>query len=315
MALPILLLEAPAFSPTALPRHIGLDRCGGSPPFFHGERKSWVPMFVYDAAEQARRPLSAGLHDLVRGLKQVELWWMMGWLDVRQRYSRSVMGPFWITMSLAAFVIGVGVTYSAIFRIPLGEYLPYLTFGMVFWMTLAALLTEGCTVFTANEGVIKQMSASISVQVYRMVWRQVIIFLHNFVIVIVVFILFGVPVTIYTPLFLIGLLALFFNGFCFAVTLGILTARFRDVPPLVGNVTQMLFFITPVLWKADTLRERSFIADYNPLFQMLELFRAPLLGALPSSWAWTSIALFSLVNLAVAVALYGRYRWRVPYWL
>ena len=37
--------------------------------------------------------------DLRTGFSQRELWLHLGWQDIKQRYRRSVIGPFWITIA------------------------------------------------------------------------------------------------------------------------------------------------------------------------------------------------------------------------
>ncbi|MDB5589608.1 ABC transporter permease [Enterovirga sp.] len=273
------------------------------------------PVLDLSASEQARAPLAAAVRDVVGGAREVQLWGTMGWLDIRQRYSRSVMGPFWVTLTLAAFVAGLGVTYGALFRIPLAEYLPYLTVGMVVWTLISTLLIDGCNVFIAATVAIKQMPAPLTVHVYRLIWRGLIIFGHNAIIIAAVLLLQPANALMGLLPSLLGLLVVCLNGIGFALTLGTLAARFRDIPPLMTNVVQMMFFITPVLWTADTLGDRKWIALANPFFHLIEIVRAPLIGAPFPALSWSFALGLTAVNLLVALLLYARFRWRVPYWL
>ena len=125
---------------------------------------------------------------------QWPLWFTIAWMDVRQRYRRSVIGPFWITLSVGIFVTGLGVVYGALFRQDLKTYLPYLAVGVVVWTLVSSLITEGCNTFISAEGAIKQLPVPISVHVFRMVWRNVIVFAHNVMIVIVLVLIFNIPV-------------------------------------------------------------------------------------------------------------------------
>ena len=45
-----------------------------------------------------------------------------------------------------------------------------------------------------------------------------------------------------------GLFLVAANCAWITVVLGIVGARYRDIPPLVGNVMQVMMFITPVFW-------------------------------------------------------------------
>ena len=67
------------------------------------------------------------------------------------------------------------------------------TLGLIIWNMINAAILEGADVFIANEGLIKQLPTPLSVHVYRLVWRQMILFLHNIVIYVVVAIIFPKP--------------------------------------------------------------------------------------------------------------------------
>ncbi len=273
------------------------------------------PILVLSADEQRRRPYRHALRDVAGALPLVELWGAMGWFDITQRYSRSVIGPFWLTLSLAGFVAGLGVTYGALFKIPLADFLPYLTVGMVVWTFVSTLIVDGCSVFVTAQVAIKQMPAPLSIHVYRIVWRTLIILGHNAIIVLLV--MLPQPWRLLTGALpaLLGMGIVTLNGIGFALLLGTLGARFRDLPPLMTNATSLLFFVTPVLWQVDHLGERTWIATVNPVYHLIEIVRAPLVGGHVAPLTWLVVAGFTLANLTAAFLLFGRFRWRIPYWL
>jgi ABC-type polysaccharide/polyol phosphate export permease len=61
------------------------------------------------------------------------LWSMLAWNDIHQRYRRSVLGPFWITISMGIFVVMLGVIYGKLFRQELAIFLPYLAMKLIAW--------------------------------------------------------------------------------------------------------------------------------------------------------------------------------------
>lgn len=273
------------------------------------------PVLVLSADELRRAPIRYAVRDLVGGLKLVQLWGAMAWFDITQRYSRSVIGPFWLSLSLAIFVAGLGTTYGALFRIPLTDFLPYLTLGMLIWTFISTVLTEGTNVFVAAEVAVKQMPTPLSVHVYRVVWRALIMFAHNALVALLV--LLVKPWALLTGLLpaLLGMAILTVQGVGVAVILGTLGARFRDLPPLMQNFTSLLFFVTPILWKADDLGDRKWIALANPIYHLIEIVRAPLLGNAVSATSWAVALGSTLVTGLLAILLYARLRWRIPYWL
>lgn len=257
------------------------------------------------------------LLDLSQGLQKWPLWFTIGWIDIRQRYRRSFVGPFWITLSIVIFIAGLGVVNSALFHMPIEEYLPFLATGLIVWTLISSLLIEGCSAFISAEGAIKQIPMPVSVHIYRVVWRNLIIFAHNFIIYILITILpFNVHPNIGSIIALLGLATIALNGVAFCIILGLLSARFRDIPPIITNIVQLIFLTSPILWRADTLPPgRQWLADFNPFFHLVASVREPLLGRMLSGGAWLFICAFTAVNLALACLMYRRFRARIAYWL
>jgi hypothetical protein len=121
-------------------------------------------------------------HDLYEGLRAWPMWSTLGWQDIRQRYRRSVLGPIWITLSMAILVGTLGVIYGRVFHTELKEYLPFLCLGFIIWGFISSCANECCTAFTASAGIIKQSKGAFSIHVLRVVWRNFIVFAHTFVI-------------------------------------------------------------------------------------------------------------------------------------
>lgn len=256
------------------------------------------------------------LLDLRAGLLNWPLWFTIGWLDIKQRYRRSLIGPFWITLSVAMFIAGLGVVNSALFHTPVMEYLPFLATGMIVWTLISSLITEGCATFIAAEGAIKQVPVPISVHIYRVVWRNILIFLHNITIYVIMIFPFQIDVNLGTLVALAGMTLIALNGVGFGIILGLLSARFRDIPPTITNLVQLLFLTTPIFWRADIIRpERAWLVEMNPFFYLVESVREPLLGHARLGGGWLLTCAFTIINLAMACVMYIRFRARIAYWL
>ena len=146
-------------------------------------------MTFTDAASDSKT-MARAVRDLSDGFGKRELWLHLGWQDIKQRYRRSVLGPFWITIATGTTAVAMGLLYSKLFKLPLEEHLPYVTLGLIIWNLINASILEGSEVFIANEGLIKQLPTPLSVHVYRLVWRQLILFGHNIVIFVIIAVVF-----------------------------------------------------------------------------------------------------------------------------
>lgn len=95
--------------------------------------------------------IKAATSDLREGLALWPLWLRLGWNDILQRYRRSMLGPFWLTASMAIMVIALGVLYAELFNTPVRDFLPYLCVGLLVWNLMSSFLTEGGSLFTGAD--------------------------------------------------------------------------------------------------------------------------------------------------------------------
>ena len=268
------------------------------------------------------RTFRRAFDDLRTGFGQRELWLHLGWQDIKQRYRRSYIGPFWITIATGVTALAMGLLYSQLFGMEIRTFLPHVTVGLIVWTMISGFLLEGSEVFMANEGLIKQLPAPLSVHVYRMVWRQMLLLGHNMIIYVILLAVFR-PALHWTAIAVfpaLGLLAL--NGVWVAFVIGIIATRFRDVAPIITSMVQLLFFMTPIVWTADllsgpdgTLTTRARLVEINPLFHYLDIVRAPLLGDDQQAYHWYIVLAITVVGWGLALYLMRSYRARVAYWV
>ncbi|WP_091929159.1 ABC transporter permease [Blastococcus sp. DSM 46786] len=275
------------------------------------------------ATTPVESPWRRALADLADGWRQRELWGHLGWQDIRQRYRRSLLGPIWITISMAVTAVALGILYAGLFGNPLAEQLPYILVGFIVWGFIAGCINEGSEVFIANEGLIKHLPSPISVHVYRLVWRQILFFAHNLIVYAVMLIVFPQPLTWMSLAAIPGFLLLMLNGLWIALLAGIVSTRFRDLTPITQSIVQLMFFMTPIVWIYEdflnspnpAIAERARWAELNPFLHFLEIVRAPMLGADQNLRHWVVVLAITVVGWVLALTVMRRYRARVAYWV
>jgi ABC-2 type transport system permease protein len=255
--------------------------------------------------------------DLGQGWRQRALWGYLGWQDIKQRYRRSVLGPLWISISMGVIATAMGILYGALFGEPVPTFLPYVATGLLIWNFINGCILEGSEVFIANEGLIRFLPAPLSLHVYRLLWRQTLFFLHNLVIWLLLVIIFPQPLGPSVLLAIPAFLLLILNGGWLALLSGIIATRFRDIPPIIASLTQLLFFMTPIVWSYERLRSNplSRYVELNPVMHFVEIVRQPLLGQ-PIVWRhWAVVGVITVVGCTVALLCLRNYRSRVAYWV
>jgi lipopolysaccharide transport system permease protein len=264
---------------------------------------------------RSNQTIALALADILAGLRGYELWTTIGWHDIRQRYRRSVVGPFWITISMAAMIVGLSYLYSGLFDQKFFEYITYVALGIITFTLISTLINESADVFISSQRIILQTKVAFSVYVYRMIWRNLLFFGHNFIIYCLL-VLFGfVSINATALLAVFGLAFIAFNGVWIALVLGPLSARFRDVPPIMTSLTQLAFFLTPVFWRPEQMRGRQVLVLLNPFYYMVEMVRKPLMGEVPSLEMWLMSIGMCIVGTIIGVVFFARYRRRIAYWV
>ncbi len=259
--------------------------------------------------------LALALMDVREGFKLVHVWRMLAWQEIKQRYRRSKLGPFWLTISTALLIAGMGPLYGRLLRQDVGAYMATLAVSYVTWMFLSNLINESGATFISVESYIKQIKLPLTLHVLRMVWRNVIVLAHHAPIVLLVFVFYPPHTLSYVALVPLSVLLIALNGTWLGILLGMLCARFRDIPQIIASLVQVMFFVTPVLWQKEMLGRNRWVADINPLFHFLEVVRGPILGRLPSLQDWVAVLCVTAVGWAATLALFSRFRGRVAYWL
>jgi ABC-type polysaccharide/polyol phosphate export permease len=253
--------------------------------------------------------------EVVAGFYAWPVWCIMGWQDIRQRYRRSVLGPFWITLSMGIFTFVLGIIYSRLFHVELHDYLPYLTVGFIVWGFISATANESCIAFSDVARIIKQIKLPFSVYVLRVVCRNFIIFLHTIVIFIPLAIVFKIAPSLTMLLAIPGLFLVCVNLAWLTMVIAILSTRYRDIQPIVGTVIQLGMFVTPIMWTVNSLGDDKIVAELNPVYHLIEVARAPLLGVVPALESWLIAAGLAIVGSFVATALLVRAARRIVFWL
>ena len=216
---------------------------------------------------------------------------------------------------MAAVIAAIGSLYAGLFGYELGNYLPYLALGLIIWNIVSSLMTSGCQTFIAGSGSIKQIKAPLSIYLYQLLWRELLTFGHDFVLVPIVLTIFNQWPGWVGLLAIPGFILMFLTCGGLAMSFGIVSARYRDFPPIVAMITRFAFFFTPIIWNADKMPSRAAVVIYNPFYYLLEVVRAPLLGKEPALFVWIVTVLLMIASWIVAITLYTRYRHRLAFWV
>jgi len=256
----------------------------------------------------------AAFEDLWSGIKNWRVWLLLGWLDLRLRYRRSYLGPFWITISMAVMIYSMGFIYGKIFHVNLAEYFLYISGGMLAWFLLSTTLVEVMVSLSDSHSFILQVKIPFSVYILRIITRNFIVLGHNVLAVLPLLIYFKcMPnlLMVFFALFVIAV-SMFSIGMIFAM----IGARFRDVQPVIASILQVGFLLTPIMWNADLIPGRAILAVYlNPFYYYVDLLRSAILNTPAPMIAIKGSVTIAVFGTLLMFLVFSKYRHRIPFWV
>jgi ABC-type polysaccharide/polyol phosphate export permease len=276
---------------------------------------SWTGYAPLDAGVGAQ--FQAAMSDLREGLRRWRSWSYLSVENVKNRYRRTVLGPWWLTLQMGIFVTGITIVFGHLLHTGLREFLPYVAVGYIVFALLVGLTSAAAGVFVVGSSTLKSTRQPLSNLVLRDVGVEFIHFGHNLVLYLVFVVAGLVPLTLKMLIALpvAGVIAV--NGLFVGLWLGIGVARFRDVQPFINSILGVIIFFTPVFYQPNKLSSgiQIVVLSWNPFTYLIQAFRAPLIGAplLPSYYIGTAV--FTVINVVLGLAVFTRARSRLPYWV
>lgn len=259
--------------------------------------------------------LKLGLQDLLHALHQFQVGRNLGVLEVKQRYQRSVLGPWWVSISMLVFIIVLGTVFSRLFSVNFAEYIPYFSAGYLLWLYISTCINESTELFKQNSGFIKQIKLPYTTYILKFFTKNVVIFLHNFIVYLLILLYFQIPLQWTTLLALPAFFLVTLNLYWICLAVSLLSTRFRDMVPIINSCVQVLFFITPISWDRHLLGPHSKIVQFNPVAHFIDIVRDPLLGKAPSFNSWLIVSILATLGLAASFFFFSRVRSRIPFWV
>ena len=278
-------------------------------------QSDWTGYAALDAGGGER--FAAAIRDLAEGLRRWRAWSYLAMETVKNQYRRTVLGPWWLTLQTAAYVVGLAVIFSQILNEDVKNFLPYVAVGIIGFNLLSGMTRAGAFVFVNAVHTMKSTRQPLSSIVLKDLAVEFIQFAHNMLIFLVFLAVGLVPLS---PRILIALPMIFLiavNGLFVAFWLGPAVARFRDIGPLVMSVLQVLVFFTPVFYRLQDLRSgsRHLLLGWNPFTYLLSVLRAPMIGVhVPVTYSIGAAAV-TLANVVLGFVVFARVRSRLPYWV
>lgn len=231
-------------------------------------------------------------------------WFHLACSDLRSRWRRSCLGFLWVVIQPLGLTILISFVFGKIFNSPIKEYAPYIFSGVILWEFIVSCTVGGSLSFVQADAYIKQFRHPLAIYTLRNAIGNLIIFLVASL-GLFLWVILAFPQNVNLSWISLPLVPIFllFLGWPLATCLAFIATKFRDLPHALGLILQAVWFVSPIYFEEKVFqRGLSFLIDYNPIYHILQLVRAPFLyGDFPTlvnySYVMLTIGFFSLVAI------------------
>lgn len=233
-------------------------------------------------------------------------------------YRRSKLGPFWLTLGMAVQITAMGLVFGLIFKSDLQEYLPFLTASIIIWGLLSSTINDGCLVFSSHEAIIKQISINDFVYVIKLIWKNILVWLHNLILLPLIFLIFGLAPNLNLSFLVPGLFLVLANLGWLVWVVGLVSSRYRDMPPIISSIMTVAFYVTPIMWYPNLIEDRALahlLLGLNPFYHLVQIVRLPLLGTSPTIENWTLALVSAVIGWGAVLVLRKKFKHMIAYWV
>ena len=244
-----------------------------------------------------------------------KLWWFTATSRTKARFARTFLGSFWLGLSNLLSIAALALVYGTVFKVQdFNTYVVYLGLGLVVWNGISAAIGSAPNLFETNHSHIHNTNLNPIFYVLEEWAFQVQTFLQSFAMVMLALSWFQHNLLLNLLVYgWLPLLNLFLFLFWAPMITCLLGARYRDLYQLVPIVLQLVFLLSPILYRKDNLGAMAWTANVNPLYRVLSPIRHTLMAG-EIQWSIALLMLFvNIVGLLVALVWLNRERPHIPF--
>lgn len=260
------------------------------------------------AMTAARPPETTGWFDSVRIAAA------LAWSDMRHRYVRSLLGPFWMSLQMAIVVAVLGSVIGQMSNTDTAARLPMLALSMTAWTFLNGVVLDATTALQNSASLIRDRALPPIIFLLQCTFRQALFALHNACVPLALWLFLSSHDLSGALPAIPGLMLFVACTFALSLVLGAVATRYRDVKPIIESTLMLAFLASPVIWSGEMVNQHATVVRINPLTHLFAVWREPLSGGHvdAASIVYVLLALAFLICASVLTLLHLR---KAAFWV
>ena len=195
--------------------------------------------------------------------------------DLRGRYKASVLGFMWTFINPLLQLVIYTIVFSFIMRSGIKDFYMFLFVALVPWIFFSSCLTGGASVIVSNQDMVKKIYFPRIVLPMSFATSCFVNMLFCFIVIFGVIIVTGYGINFFALLYL-PLIMIIEYILSLGITLiaSACTVYLRDLEHILGLMSMMWMYLTPVVYPTDWVPERfQRLYHLNPMVSITTAYR------------------------------------------
>jgi lipopolysaccharide transport system permease protein len=249
-------------------------------------------------------------------IKTRRTFWFTATSKTKARYARTSLGSFWLGISTLLTVLCLGSIYGRVFNVvDFREYFIYLGFGLVIWTPICEAINQAPLIFSKNSNSLKNSRLKPIFFVCQEWAFQVQSFVQAFLMVYLALLILSPNIIWNLGSSILHFINLGLFIFWLQLLISILGSKFTDLFQLLPVITNLVFLLSPILYKKENLGSFNFIADFNPIYQILRLLRTSLINGIPNIELGLLVFFSNLIFIFLSLYIYLKMEKKLIFYL
>ncbi len=255
---------------------------------------------------------------ILDSIKNYELWMTLAITKIRVRFIRTALGPIWEILGTTIFLIFISFVWSKLWGDTFFDFFCYLYSGFIIWKAISSIIGDGTYLFSDTySNCFENININPFVFCMSHTAKNFIVLVMNFPILILILFL-NDSINFSSWIWLIFYFLVFFiSGVAASFILAVFCLKFRDLQFSIIVALQLIFFMTPVIWKIDQLSDKAqrFIIEPNLLYHYIEFFRSIVLYGVINFKSLLIISATTLILVLISFILYKNVNKKIIFWI
>ena len=255
---------------------------------------------------------------IISSIINYNLWLTLAITKIRVRFIRTALGPIWEILGTTIFLFFISFVWSKLWGDTFFGFFCYLYSGFIIWKAISSIIGDGTYLFSDTySNCFENVSINPFVLCVAHTAKNFLVLLMNFPILIFILYINDSLFFISFLWMLIYFVLFFISGVASSFIIATICLKFRDLQFTIIVLLQLIFFMTPVIWKIEQLSDKAqrFIIEPNLLHHYIDVFRTMALYGELNLKGLGIISIATFVLTIVSLILYGKVKKKIIFWI